>query len=44
MAHEQWLQHLRFEDRALQLTFQHYQHTLACCDGQLQAITADLAG
>ena len=43
MAHEQWLRQLRFEDRALQLTFQHYQHTLACCDGQLQVISSDLA-
>ncbi len=31
-------------DRALQLTYQHYQHTLACCDGQLRAIDADLGG
>jgi transposase len=44
MAHEQWLRAQRFEDRALALTFQHYQHTLAGCDGQLQAINADLAG
>jgi transposase len=43
-AHEQWLRRLHFDDRALQLTFQHYQHTLACCDGQLHAIDADLAG
>jgi len=42
-AHEQWLRQLHFDDRALQLTYQHYQHTLACCDGQLQAISADLA-
>jgi transposase len=44
LAHEQWLRQLRFDDRALQLTFQHYQHTLACCDAQLRAIDADLAG
>jgi transposase len=43
MAHEQWLRQLRFDDRALQLTYEHYRHTLACCDGQLQAIHADLA-
>jgi hypothetical protein len=44
MAHEQWLRAQHFEDRALTLTYQHYQHTLAGCDGQLQAINADLAG
>jgi transposase len=44
MAHEQWLRQLRFEDPALKLTFGHYQHTLACCDGQLRTIDADLAG
>jgi transposase len=44
MAHEQWLRQLRFDDRALQLTYDHYQHTLACCDDQLRAISADLAG
>ena len=44
MAHEQWLRQLRFEDRALALIYQHYQHTLAGCDGQLRAINADLAG
>lgn len=44
MAHERWLRQLHFDDRALQLTYQHYQHTLACCDGQLRAIDADLAG
>lgn len=43
MAHEQWLRQLQFADRALQLTLQHYQHTLAGCDGQLHAIDADLA-
>ncbi len=43
-AHEQWLRQLHFDDRALQLTYQHYQHTLACCDSQLRAISADLAG
>lgn len=44
LAHEQWLAQLRFSDRALQLTYEHYRHTLACCDGQLRAISADLAG
>lgn len=44
MAHELWLRALRFDDRALQLTFDHYLHTLGCCDGQLAAINADLAG
>lgn len=43
-AHEQWLRRLHFDDRALQLTYGHYQHTLAGCDSQLHAIDADLAG
>jgi transposase len=44
MAHEQWLRQLHFDDWALHLTYQHYQHTLRCCDDQLRAIDADLAG
>lgn len=43
LAHEQWLGQLRFDDAAMRLTYQHYRHTLACCDGQLHAIDADLA-
>jgi transposase len=42
LAHEQWLRTVRFEDAAMQLTFGHYRHTLACCENQLQAINLDL--
>jgi transposase len=41
--HRQWLNSVRFDDRALTLTFAHYRSTVELRDSQLTAIEEDLA-
>jgi transposase len=42
LAHEQWLGSQRFEDRALQTTYEHYRAVLAARDAQIAAVESDL--
>jgi transposase len=43
VKHEQWLTRQRFDDPALQATYQHYRAVLAARDAELAAVEADLA-
>lgn len=42
MRHAQWLDSQRFEDRALQATYDHYRAVLEARDAQIAAVEADL--
>jgi transposase len=42
MRHEQWLCSERFEDRAMQATYDHYRGVLQARDAQIAAVEADL--
>jgi transposase len=42
--HERWLAGLRFDEPALQATYQHYRAVLAARDAELAALEADLTG
>ncbi len=43
MRHSMWLLTQRFEDRALQTTYDHYRAVLEARDAQIAAVEADLA-
>ena len=42
VKHEAWLAAQRFDERALQTTFEHYRAVVLCRDAQLAAVEADL--
>lgn len=44
VKHEAWLAAQRFDERALQTTFEHYRSVAASRDAQLAAVEADLIG
>ena len=42
VAHETWINQIRFDDAALSSTFSHYRAVLLSLDGHLRAVEADL--